>query len=102
MFNFIGKNKVFNNTVLHQVTTGQTLKDIAKQYNTNLEVLKQNPTKELYAGQCIALTNLDKKYHVVKPAETLQKIADMYNVSIEHIKKNNQVNEVFVGLTLYI
>jgi len=102
MFNFIGKNKVFNNTVLHQVTTGQTLKDIAKQYNTNLEVLKQNPTKELYAGQCIALTNLDKKYHVVKPAETIQTIAQKYKTTPEIILQKNKVRQIFIGQLLEV
>jgi len=102
MFNFIGKNKTFNTTILHQVTTGQTLKDIARQYNTNLEVLKQNPTKELYTGQCIALTNLDKKYHVVKPAETIQSIAQKYETTPEKILEKNNAQQIFIGQLLEV
>lgn len=102
MFNFLGKNKVFNNTILHQVTNEENLKDIAKQYNTNLEVLKQNPTKELYEGQCIALSNLDKKYHLVQPTQTLQYIAELYKSTPQKILQKNNVREIFIGQLLEI
>lgn len=102
MFDFLGKNKRFTQDVLHQVTTGQTLNDIARQYNSNLEVLKQNPTKNLYSGQCLMLSNLDKKYHIVKPAETIQKIADKYHSTPEKIMQKNNVRQIFIGQLLEI
>lgn len=102
MFKFLGKNKVFNSTILHQVKLGETLKDIAKEYNVNYEILKQNPTQELYAGQCVLVSHLGKKYHIVKPLETVSSISKLYNISEEELLQKNNARQIFIGQLLEI
>lgn len=102
MITILGKNKFKSGQVLHQVKQNETFKDIAKKYNISTEVLKQNPTKELYAGQCILISGLDKKYHVVKPTETIFEIAKKYNTTPEKILEKNHTKNIFIGQLLEI
>ena len=102
MIKVLGKNKVFNSTILHKVEKGQTIDDIAKIYNVSIELLRQNKTKNLYPGQVIALSGLNKKYHIVKPAETIQSIAKQYDISVDYILSKNKIEKIFIGELLEI
>ncbi len=102
MINFLGKNKFSSPEILYRAKQGETLSDIAKKYNIGMEVLRQNPTKDLYEGQCILICGLDKKYHIVKPAETISSIAKMYNTSPEVILEKNNTQQIFIGQLLEI
>ncbi len=102
MFKFLGKNKAFNSTVLHEVKEGETLEQIARKYGITVQALKQNPTSEIYAGQRIAISGMDHTYHVVKPTETLASIARLYNTTVAILKEKNKTQQVFVGQLLII
>lgn len=102
MFKFLGKNKAFNSTVLHEVLEGETLEQIARKYGVTVQALKQNPTKEIYAGQRIAISGMDRRYHVVKPTETLASIAKLYNTTTAAIKEKNKTQQIFVGQLLIV
>ncbi|MBR1925422.1 MAG: LysM peptidoglycan-binding domain-containing protein [Clostridia bacterium] len=102
MIKFLGKNKIYNETILHQFSANETLFDVAKKYNISLEVLKHNKTQNIYAGQCIAISGLNKKYHLVRPTETIKSIAKLYNTTPLDILKKNNVQQIFIGQLLEI
>ena len=102
MIKFLGKNKVFNSTILHRVQKDETLEDIAKIYNISTQILKQNITKNLYAGNCLAICGLNKKYHIVKPCETILSIAKQYDISAEQLLQKNKITKIFIGQMLEI
>ena len=102
MIKFLGKNKIYNETVLHQFSENETIFDVAKKYNISVELLKRNKTQNIYAGQCIAISGLNKKYHIVKPTETILSISTLYHTTPELILKKNNVQQIFIGQLLEI
>ncbi len=112
--------------ITHLVIKGDTLGNIAKNYNINQsEIISLNllPDSDyLYPGQKIRIpkytnsskrtntpenkiTNYSPAYHIVKRGETLSKISKIYNVSINDLIKINQIkspNKLSQGERLYL
>ncbi len=95
---------VQKNSVFHTVKKNQTLIEIAKMYNVSTELIKQNNTQfnNLEIGDVLFIPFTNVAIHIVKPLEKLCDIAKKYNVTEEYIKKKNDLNEIFIGLKLYI
>jgi LysM repeat protein len=98
-------------TTTHTVQKGETLFNIAQQYNVEVEQLKQwndIQADQLAVGQTLVIREASPKNgptHTVQPQETLFSISKKYNVSIAEIKSWNNLesNNLSVGqkLTIY-
>jgi LysM repeat protein/ABC-type branched-subunit amino acid transport system substrate-binding protein len=88
--------------MIHTVKEGETLSELAEQYNVKLsEIYQLNPglTPAVKIGQKIKLPRPAKvaetvepatfKFHVVQKNETLFSIAKQYGVTVDELKKNN-------------
>lgn len=102
MIRFLGKNVLFNNCVLHRVLENETIYDIAKIYSVNPIVLEKKYGTKLYAGSCIVLKDINKKYHIVKPAETIKSICMQYDISPDELLRKNNIQKLFIGEILEI
>ena len=94
----------FNN-VLVQVQKGDTIQGIAQTYNTNTHnILRNNPSIDLYEGEVVKIVRNTKNMHVVKPMETLNLIANRYNTTSDKLVKINnlQSTRLFIGQMLQI
>jgi len=98
-------------TKKHTVKKGETLFSIAKQYNVEVQQLKEwnnIQDNELEVGQTLIVKKGQPKNtvtHTVQPNETLFSISKEYNVSIAELKTWNNLssNNLQVGqkLTIY-
>lgn len=89
----------FNN-VLVQVHKGDTIEGIAQTYNTNTHnILRNNPSIDLYEGEVVKIVRNTKNMHVVKPMESLNSIAVKYNTTTDKLIKINNLKStrLFVG-----
>ena len=90
------------------VKTGDSLYQIAKNYNTTIaDLINYNnlPTTVLSVGQIIKIPNTTSNVtYTVKSGDTLYKIANNYGVSVDSIKKINNLtsNNLTIGMQLYI
>lgn len=98
-------------TTTHTVQKGETLFNIAQQYNVEVAQLKQwndIQADQLAVGQTLVIRKTSQENgttHTVQPQETLFSISKKYNVSIAEIKawNNLESNNISVGqkLTIY-
>ncbi|WP_017755421.1 LysM peptidoglycan-binding domain-containing protein [Calidifontibacillus oryziterrae] len=94
--------------IIHVVSSGETLWQIANRYNANLNSIVQvnelaNPN-QLVIGQSIVVPSPSTS-HVVKAGETLWLIAQQYDVSVNAIIRANQLqnpNLLYQGTRLII
>ncbi len=98
----LGKNVIFNPTILHRVLQNETIEDISKHYHIPTQILERKYGKNLYVGQCLIINTTNKKYHIVKPAETIAGICKQYDISIDELKKKNNITNIFIGQMLEI
>lgn len=88
-----------------QVQIGDTLDSVCQQYSVNKNnIIRNNPSIDLYDGEMIKIVNKTTSYHIVKPMETLSIIAKKYNIDEEKLIKINNLNSkrLFVGQSLKI
>ena len=105
------------NTGIYIVEEGNTLSDIAMEFNTSYQYLAKinniaNPNL-IFVGQKIKVPNYDTneihdtnhKIYIVEPGDTLTAISEEYGVSIQSIVNLNNIqnpNLIYVGETLRI
>lgn len=91
--------------ILVRVQRGDTMQGIAQTYNTNIcNILRNNPSIDLYEGEVVKINRSTKKTHVVKPMETLNSIAMKYETTTTQLIKINQLNStrLFVGQMIQV
>ena len=100
--------RITNN--IYEVQKGDSLYQIAKKFNTSIDMLKlinNLETDELMPGTNILISSSDPEEiitYVVWFDDTLESIAKKYNTSIEEIKKLNNIdkNNINIGDVLVI
>lgn len=107
-----GSIGAFAQSTTHTVQKGETLFSIAKQYEVNVEQIKEwnnIEASELSVGKSLIIRPAgdnpeDGKIHTVEKQETLFSISKMYNVSIAEIKSWNNLssNNLSLGQNLTI
>ena len=86
-----------------RVEKGQTLQDIAREYNTTVQRLRSlNGIMENREGERLLVEKIEGTPYRVQPFETLDSIAEKFGVSRKQIEKINNVTEVFFGEIIYI
>lgn len=99
------------NMITYKVKRGDTLSQIALEYNTTVSSLVnlnniKNPNL-IYAGETIKIipNNSSSNYYTVKRGNTLWGIARMYNTSVANIVRMNGIrnpNLIYPGQTLKV
>ncbi len=97
-----------NNNLTYIVKPGDTLYNIAKRYNIDINDIKQINNLDsnlLKIGETLIIPNTSNyQNYVVKDNDTLESIADSFNISIEDIKRTNNMstNDILIGQILLI
>ena len=102
MIKILGKNKFANKIIMHKVLKDETVEDISKAYNIPKQIIERKYGNKLYAGECLILTNINKKYHIVKPLDTINEICKQYDISCDELKSKNNITQLFIGQMLEI
>lgn len=97
--------------IVHEVKKGDTLSEIAKQYNTSIKKLREK--NNLYndflnIGQKIIIRNSeiesgdesesseDRMVYEVRKGDTLSEIASRFNIKVSDLKKENNIKSNFI------
>ena len=97
-----------NNNLIYVVKPGDTLYNIAKRYNTNVDLLKslnKLNSNLLKIGETLIIPETyNYQTYVVKDNDTLESIADFFDIDIADIKKinNMETDDILVGQILLI
>ena len=84
---------------------GDNLRGICQKFNTSKQnILRNNASIPLYAGEWVEITVNDYIEHFVKPTETLNVIAQNYCTTKEKLIADNnlQTEKLFIGQKLKI
>ena len=105
-------NNSDDNYITYTIKKGDTLSEIAKEYNTSVsELAKINNIENvdlIYAGNKLKIPkNKEESYIIykIKKGDNLTKIAKKYNTSIKKLAELNNikdVNKIYAGKTLKI
>ena len=101
-------NNQTNNNIQYVIKPGDTLYNIAKRYNTNVDEIKKNNnlnTNMLKIGETILIPGTSNyQTYVIRTNDTLEGIALKYNTTIEDIMKANNLltDDVTVGQIILI
>lgn len=101
-------NNQTNNNIQYVIKPGDTLYNIAKRYNTNVDEIKRINnlnTNMLKIGETILIPGTSNyQTYVIRTNDTLEGIALKYNTTIEDIMKANNLltNDVTVGQIILI
>lgn len=88
-----------------QVQKDDSLDIIARKFDVDIRnIVRNNPSIDLYEGEIVKINRKSQVYHIVKPMENLLVIANKYNTSVEDImvKNNLTTKRLFVGQNLII
>ena len=101
-------NNQTNNNIQYVIKPGDTLYNIAKRYNTNVDEIKRINnlnTNMLKIGETILIPGTSNyQTYVIRTNDTLEGIALRYNTSVENIMKANNLltDDVTVGQIILI
>ena len=101
-------NNQTNNNIQYVIKPGDTLYNIAKRYNTNVDEIKRINnlnTNMLKIGETILIPSTSNyQTYVIRTNDTLEGIALKYNTTIEDIMKANNLltDDVTVGQIILI
>ena len=101
-------NQTNNNNIQYVIKPGDTLYNIAKRYNTNVDEIKRINnlnTNMLKIGETILIPGTSNyQTYVIRTNDTLEGIALRYNTTIEDIMKANNLltDDVTVGQIILI
>lgn len=90
---------------VYRIQEKDTIESLCKKFNTCKEnILRNNDSLNLYAGELVNIVVNDFQIHIVKPAETLNEIVNKYNIDAVRLKQdNNLVSEkLYIGQMLKI
>lgn len=94
-------NKTSGNLSYHKIKKGETISQIAEQYNVSISSIKEwnnLPDNNIIAGDELiikkdkTLSNNNSEYHLVSKGESLYSISKKYNIPIQKIKKLNNLS----------
>lgn len=89
----------------YRVQKNDTMQNICEKLNTCKEnIIRNNPTLDLYTGEWVIIKRNEFKTHYVKPMENLEIIAKTYKMTKEKILTDNnlQTEKLFIGQMLKI
>lgn len=101
-------NNQTNNNIQYIIKPGDTLYNIAKRYNTNVDEIKRINnlnTNMLKIGETILIPSTSNyQTYVIRTNDTLEGIALRYNTTVENIMKANNLltDDVTVGQIILI
>lgn len=101
-------NQTNNNNIQYVIKPGDTLYNIAKRYNTNVDEIKRINnlnTNMLKIGETILIPGTSNyQTYVIRTNDTLEGIALRYNTTVENIMKANNLltDDVTVGQIILI
>lgn len=101
-------NNQTNNNIQYIIKPGDTLYNIAKRYNTNVDEIKRINnlnTNMLKIGETILIPGTSNyQTYVIRTNDTLEGIALRYNTTVENIMKTNNLltDDVTVGQIILI
>ena len=101
-------NNQTNNNIQYVIKPGDTLYNIAKRYNTNVDEIKRINnlnTNMLKIGETILIPSTSNyQTYVIRTNDTLEGIALRYNTTVENIMKANNLltDDVTVGQIILI
>lgn len=101
-------NNQTNNNIQYIIKPGDTLYNIAKRYNTNVDEIKRINnlnTNMLKIGETILIPDTSNyQTYVIRTNDTLEGIALKYNTTVENIMKANNLltDDVTVGQIILI
>ena len=101
-------NNQTNNNIQYVIKPGDTLYNIAKRYNTNVDEIKRINnlnTNMLKIGETILIPGTSNyQTYVIRTNDTLEGIALKYNTTVENIMKANNLltDDVTVGQIILI
>ena len=101
-------NNQTNNNIQYVIKPGDTLYNIAKRYNTNVDEIKRINnlnTNMLKIGETILIPGTSNyQTYVIRTNDTLEGIALRYNTTVENIMKANNLltDDVTVGQIILI
>ena len=86
---------------LYRVYQGETLKSIAKKFDTNEQTLKSdNKIDDVYAGCVLYIDTSNTQIYVVKPLDTIESISKKLGIKKEILIKNNNIKRLYIGQKL--
>ncbi|MFW6238761.1 MAG: peptidoglycan DD-metalloendopeptidase family protein [Halanaerobiales bacterium] len=97
-----GKNRIFDNTLLdlvveHQVQKGETLWDIARRYNIDIDtIIGANDLSNMNwikSGDILTILPVKGIMYQIGPGENLWDISRKFDVSLESIKSANGITD---------
>lgn len=97
--------EISENNIIYKIKRNETLKDIAKKFNTTEELIRQeNEIEEIEEGDVVLIAEKNRAVYVVKPLDNLSSVANKFNVTKEYIiNKNKLLSErLFIGQKLII
>jgi LysM repeat protein len=90
----------FSDVIIHKVKNGETIGDIARQYNISVDTLMT--VNNMQAGtsvqpdQELLILPVDGVLHIVRPGQTLARISELYGVSQDVISRQNNIRGSFI------
>ena len=96
--NFESNNNNNNNNEnnIYIVKKGDTLSEIALNFNTTTDILKELnnlTTDTIFINQELILPNISTAKYTVKQGDTLYSIAKQFNTTVEELKKSNNLTD---------
>jgi surface antigen len=104
----LGAETPNNEILIHKVKEGETLSEIAKNYNLKIETIifaNNLEDKKIKPGQELIILPVDGAIHIVKEGERLEEIAKKYEVNLEDILAFNEIvslSEISEGQVLIL
>ena len=89
----------------YRIQIGDTEQELIRRFNTSKEnILRNDNTTPLYAGEWVKIVVNDYITHIVSPMETIEKIANKYNTTVEKLIETNALhsNRLFIGQCIKI
>jgi murein DD-endopeptidase MepM/ murein hydrolase activator NlpD len=90
----------FSDVIIHKVKNGETIGDIARQYNISVDTLMT--VNNMQAGtsvqpdQELLILPVDGVLHIVRPGQKLARISELYGVSQDVISRQNNIRGSFI------
>lgn len=95
------------NFIEHEVKEGESLEDIAREYELNVSTIVQENNiinvDEVLPGDTLKILPGDGLSHKVKRGDTLTKIASLYSIDVKDLQQANVINgPIQIGQNLFV
>ena len=81
-----------------------SVENFAKKFNFEVSDFENlnGKIKKIEYGDVLIIPPSSKYAHIVQPTETLSSIAEKYGTTVQEIKNRNNINQIFIGLKLFL